>query len=218
MVRCAIGFGHLCLKHAHRRCVATTGRRSLAATWFFFSHRLSAAEVNYSTFDRELLAAHQAINHFLPQVEGQAFQLWTDEKPLVAAMTRVTPPASGRQQCHLAFISEHTCDVRHTPGMMAVADTLSRPPIPSRLFPSGTGCERGAIECLNCQKGKVHHPVRLRPHHLAVLAQRFSHIHVDLVGPPPRAPPTCSRSLTGTLGGFKSSHCLTFLQNLLLLL
>jgi hypothetical protein len=88
---------------------------------------LSAVEVNYSTFDRELLAAHQAINHFLPQVEGRAFQLWADYKPLVAAMTRVTPPANSRQQRHLAFISEHTCDVRHTPGVdNMVADALSQ--------------------------------------------------------------------------------------------
>jgi hypothetical protein len=28
-------------------------------------------------------------------------------------------------------------------------------------------------ECLKCQKGKVHRHVRLRPHHVAVLAQRF---------------------------------------------
>jgi hypothetical protein len=54
--------------------------------------------VNYSTFNRELLAANQAIKHFLPQVEGGAFQLWTDHKPLVAAMRRVMPPISGRQQ------------------------------------------------------------------------------------------------------------------------
>jgi RNase H-like domain found in reverse transcriptase len=38
----------------------------------FFSRRLSATEANYSTFDRELLAK-AAINHFLPQVEGQQF-------------------------------------------------------------------------------------------------------------------------------------------------
>jgi hypothetical protein len=36
----------------------------------FFSRRLLAAEAPYSTFDRELLAAQKAINHFLPQVEG----------------------------------------------------------------------------------------------------------------------------------------------------
>jgi RNase H-like domain found in reverse transcriptase len=97
----------------------------------FFSRWLSATEQNYSTFDRKLLAAQAAINHFLPQVEGRQFQLWTDHKPLVAAMIRVTPPASGRQQRHLAFLAEHTCDVRHTPGVdNVVADALSRPPLP----------------------------------------------------------------------------------------
>jgi RNase H-like domain found in reverse transcriptase/Reverse transcriptase (RNA-dependent DNA polymerase) len=97
----------------------------------FFSRRLSATEANYSTFYRELLAAQAAINHFLPQVEGRQFQLLTDHKPLVAAMTRVAPPASGRQQRHLAFIAKHTCDVRHTPGMdNMVANALSRPPTP----------------------------------------------------------------------------------------
>jgi hypothetical protein len=55
----------------------------------FVSCRLHGAEENYSTFDRELLVAHQAIEHFLPQVEGRAFQLWTNHKPLVAAMQRV---------------------------------------------------------------------------------------------------------------------------------
>jgi hypothetical protein len=39
-----------------------------------------------------------------------------------------------------------------------------------------------AVECLKCQKGKVHHH---QPRHVAVQAQWFSHIHVDLVGPLP---------------------------------
>jgi RNase H-like domain found in reverse transcriptase len=75
---------------------------------------LSATEANYSTFDRELLAAHAANNYFLPQVEGRQFQLWTNHKPLRAAMTRVMPLASGLQQQHLTFNAEHTCDVGHT--------------------------------------------------------------------------------------------------------
>jgi hypothetical protein len=44
-------------------------------------------------------------------------------------MTRVTPPHSARQQRHLAFVSEFTTDLRHTPGTEnVVADALSRPP------------------------------------------------------------------------------------------
>jgi hypothetical protein len=44
-------------------------------------------------------------------------------------MTRVSPPQSARQQRHLAYISEFTTDLRHTPGAEnVVADALSRPP------------------------------------------------------------------------------------------
>jgi hypothetical protein len=54
-------------------------------------------ESHYSTFDRELLAAHAAIKHFLPFCEGRAFQLWTDHKPLVTAISHVSAPISPRQ-------------------------------------------------------------------------------------------------------------------------
>jgi hypothetical protein len=40
-----------------------------------------------------------------------------------------------------------------------------------------------AAECYKCQKSKVHRHMRLQPQHMVVPAQRFSHIHVDLVGP-----------------------------------
>ncbi len=95
----------------------------------FFSKKLAPAEVKYSTFDPELLAAFATICHFRFLLEGRQFQLLTDHKPLVAAMVRVTPPQSARQQRHLAYISEFTTDIRHTPGSEnVVADALSRPP------------------------------------------------------------------------------------------
>ncbi|MFN9899084.1 MAG: hypothetical protein ACK55Z_09890, partial [bacterium] len=73
-------------------------------------------------------------------LEGRQFSLMTDHKPLVASMTRVTPPQSARQQRHLAFVSEFTTDLRHTPGTEnVVADALSRPPtlleVPSSGLP-----------------------------------------------------------------------------------
>ncbi len=46
----------------------------------FFSRKLTATESRYSTFDRELLAAHAAITYFRHFCEGRAFQLWTDHK------------------------------------------------------------------------------------------------------------------------------------------
>ena len=94
----------------------------------FFSKKLSKSEVNYSTFDRELLAAVSGIKHFRTRLEGRPFELWTDHKPLIFALHRVSPPTSGRQQRHLAFISEYTNQLRYLPGPTnVVADALSRP-------------------------------------------------------------------------------------------
>jgi hypothetical protein len=93
-----------------------------------FSKKLSKTEVNYSTFDRELLAAVSGIMHFRSQLEGRPFQLWTDHKPLIFALNRVSPPTSGRQQCHLAFISEYTNQLVYVLGTSnVVADVLSHP-------------------------------------------------------------------------------------------
>jgi hypothetical protein len=220
-------------------------------------------------------------------------------------MTRVTPPQSARQQRHLAFVSEFTTDLRHTPGSdNVVADALSRPPqvmsvstkglqvlsTPPPILPSkpppqtaspppaadaqpidflelsfaqlscpdvqamlvspslsvvarkmgaadvlgdvSTGTFRPLLPvqfraaavwsphnihhpgvkasrrlvcfsfcwpkigsfvsalvrtCLQCQKGKVHRHVSLQASHIPVPVRRFSHIHVDLVGPLPRS-------------------------------
>jgi hypothetical protein len=96
------------------------------------------AEVKYSTIDRELLAAFLTIRHFRFLLEGRQFTLMTDHKPLVASMTRVTPPQSVRQQRHLAFVSEFTTDLRHTPGSAnVVADALSRPPAVVKVSTEG---------------------------------------------------------------------------------
>jgi hypothetical protein len=104
----------------------------------FYSKKLASAEVKYSTFDRELLAAFSTIRHFCFLLEGRQFQLLTDHKPLVTAMTRVTLPQSACQQRHLAYISEFTTDLRHTPGAEnVVADALSRPPTVTNVPVSG---------------------------------------------------------------------------------
>jgi hypothetical protein len=58
----------------------------------FFSKKLSKTEVNYSTFDRELLAAVSGIKHFRSRLEGCPFHLWIDPKPLIFVLNRVSPP------------------------------------------------------------------------------------------------------------------------------
>jgi transposase InsO family protein len=94
----------------------------------FFSKKLSAAEQRYSAFDRELLAAYLAIRHYRFMLEGRQFTLFTDHMPLVAALHRVSPPWTARQQRHLSFIAEFNVRLVHTPGVEnVVADTLSRP-------------------------------------------------------------------------------------------
>jgi hypothetical protein len=70
----------------------------------FFSRKLTDTESPYSTFNHELLATQAAIKHFHHFCKGRAFQLWSDHKPPVTAISRISAPISPRQQRHLAFI------------------------------------------------------------------------------------------------------------------
>jgi hypothetical protein len=58
----------------------------------FFSAQLNKAEINYSAFDRELLAVVAAIRHFRYILEGRSFVIFTDHKPLVGALHRRSDP------------------------------------------------------------------------------------------------------------------------------
>ena len=93
----------------------------------FFSRKLHGAELNYCTFDAELLAIRSAVEHFVPIIEGRKLIIFTDHKPLVAAFTKAEN-RSPRQARHFAFISEFTSQIQHIPGEKnIVADALSRP-------------------------------------------------------------------------------------------
>jgi hypothetical protein len=101
----------------------------------FFSRKLSPAESKYSTFDRELLAVFAAVRHFRFVLEGRPFRILTDHLPLTLAMRRVSPLWSARQVRQLAYVSEFSTDIRHTPGLKnVVADTLSRPSTTSPIL------------------------------------------------------------------------------------
>ena len=62
----------------------------------FFSKKLTPAELNYSAFDRELLAAYLAVRHFQYFVEGGVFHINTDHKPLTFALQGTTERRSPR--------------------------------------------------------------------------------------------------------------------------
>jgi cleavage and polyadenylation specificity factor subunit 1 len=95
----------------------------------FYSRKLAAAEVKYSAFDRELLACRDGIRHFRHLLEGRVFTIFTDHKPLVHAIGRISDPWSARQCRHLAYVAEFTNDIQHVSGVdNVVADALSRPP------------------------------------------------------------------------------------------
>ena len=96
----------------------------------FFSRQLRPPERKYATFDRELLGIHLAIRHFRYFLEGRSFTVFTDHRPIIAALAKVSEPWTGRQARHLAAIAEATSDVRHIEGKNnVVADTLSRVPV-----------------------------------------------------------------------------------------
>jgi hypothetical protein len=73
-------------------------------------------------FDHELLAAHAAIRHFRNFCEGCSFQLWTDHKLLVTALSRVSAPVSPRQLFYLAVISEFNVQMLYLPDLRNVVE------------------------------------------------------------------------------------------------
>jgi hypothetical protein len=59
---------------------------------FFSRESCLTTESHYSMFGWELLAAHVSIRHFHNFHEGYLFQLWTDNKPLVTALSCAGAP------------------------------------------------------------------------------------------------------------------------------
>ncbi len=252
----------------------------------FFSHKLSPTKTRYSNFDRELLAVFLSVRHFRFFLKGCPFTLFTDHKPLVAAISKTGTPFSSRQQRHLSFLSEFSATFLHLPGSNnIVADFLSRPShppsnplpvaaaVPTSLFPiplsylhvaqeqqtcpsipplkanpslsitslpvSSTvsllgdvststfrplvplSCRRQIFEhvhslghpgiratrclissrflwnsmardvnqwtrqCISCQKAKIHLHTQTPPVPIPIPSRRFSHVHIDIVGPLP---------------------------------
>jgi hypothetical protein len=98
----------------------------------FFSKKLEVRQAKWSAFDRELLACVEGIRHFRFILEGWAFTIYTNHKPLVGALARVSDTWKARQCRHLAYLAEFTADIRHAAGQdIVAADALSWPPVSS---------------------------------------------------------------------------------------
>ncbi len=70
-----------------------------AAAWQplgFFSQKLSPTQQRYSAYDRELLACVLGIRHFRFMVEGRAFTLYTDHRPLTFALSKAAEAWTAR--------------------------------------------------------------------------------------------------------------------------
>jgi cleavage and polyadenylation specificity factor subunit 1 len=125
----------------------------------FFSKKLMETESRYSTF--ELLAVYNTIPHFRHYLEGRCFAVWTDHRPLVCALARLSDPRSDRQRRQLSFISEFTADIQYIAGNNnTVADTLRRPadaqqPLLSPRLTFAQVVAGAAVSCEACQRGRV---------------------------------------------------------------
>ena len=102
-----------------------------------------------------------------------------DNSLICDAKTRVLRPLVPVSQRYKIFKALHS--LSH-PGVRA-----SRRLISSRFVWRGLANDvrDWCRSCLHCQRGKVLRHVQLRPEKIPVPFRRFSHVHVDIVGPLP---------------------------------
>ena len=99
----------------------------------FFSKALHKAELNYSTFSKELLSIDLAIKHFKYILEGSQFHIETDCKAIIGAFNSNNTRHSPREARALELIAQFTKDIRHIKGSENRSDKLSQRPINGNL-------------------------------------------------------------------------------------
>ncbi|GBN21125.1 Retrovirus-related Pol polyprotein from transposon 17.6 [Araneus ventricosus] len=98
----------------------------------YTSATLSEAQSRYSQIEKELLAIVHACEHFHYYVFGQHVEIETDHKPLLGLIHRPFENISPRLQRLLLCLQRYSFKLIHVPGKyLAVADTLSRAPLPT---------------------------------------------------------------------------------------
>lgn len=135
----------------------------------FFSRKLTSPQLNYSTYDRELLAAYLATRHFLHTIEGRQTTLRTDHKPLIHMFTLKTDKTVDRQVRQISFLSQYIGAVEHIQGAAnVVPDALSRLET-AAVQESGTDTDQWAadqaadVELQNILSGVTKSSLQLQP-------------------------------------------------------
>ncbi len=91
----------------------------------YASRALKAAELNYSTVEKEMLAVKWAVQLFRPYLFGRKFNIITDHKPLISDLKN----ASKRIQKWHVELMQYDYTISHRPGKFTNnADALSRIP------------------------------------------------------------------------------------------
>ena len=91
----------------------------------FFSRQLTGAELNYSAYDKELLAVFKSVQHFEWLLFGRDFTLCTDHKPLLHMFSKTATVE--RRRRHIEYLSTFDFHIKHVAGRdNVVADALSR--------------------------------------------------------------------------------------------
>ena len=92
---------------------------------YYASRRLTKAERNYSTTEREALGMIYSVNKFRHYLLGKPFVFYTDHKALLYLLNK--PVLTGKYARWMLLLQEFEFTVKHTPGKdHAMADFLSR--------------------------------------------------------------------------------------------
>ena len=134
LIDMAINAAQLIYPDSNDEYVLTTDASSIAAGAVlssqngpigFFSQQFRNAELNYSVYDKELLAVYKAVKHFEWLLFGRKFILKVDHKPLLHIFG--TPAKSERRRRQIEYLSTFDISIEYLPGKEnVVADALSR--------------------------------------------------------------------------------------------